>query len=95
MWSKLVAWITALPMVVLDALRSVLVLPAFLFGKVLLKDRAEPEQEVWSDSRRLWMPPNREIEISVVMPAYNPGDQLRPRWTDACRCSPTPVWASN
>lgn len=58
--------------------RRAAVLPARLAGKALLRDRPEPTRAVWTESSRLWMPPNREIEISVVMPAYNPGAALRP-----------------
>ena len=61
-----------------EQLRLVAIAPAYIVGKLLLKDRPEPTREVWMESSRLWMPANREIEISVVMPAYNPGDALRP-----------------
>ncbi len=63
---------------VIERLRVVALLPAFLVGKTLLKDRPEPTRAVWTESSRLWMPANRDIEITVVMPAYNPGDALRP-----------------
>ncbi|MEZ5117411.1 MAG: glycosyltransferase family 2 protein [Candidatus Nanopelagicales bacterium] len=66
-WRSLVAWA-----------RSLVVSPAELVGRILLRDRPEPTREVWTESGRLWMPPNKEIEISVVMPAYNPGAGLRP-----------------
>ena len=64
-------------------LRDAAITPAYLVGKTLLKDRPEPSRDVWTESSRLWMPANREIEISVVMPAYNPGDALRPA-VDRC-----------
>ncbi len=62
----------------LERLRLVAITPAFIVGKILLRDRPEQTREVWAESSRLWMPANREIEISVVMPAYNPGAALRP-----------------
>jgi len=68
---------------IVDRMREAAVTPAFLVGKMLLKDRPEPSRDVWTESSRLWMPANREIEISVVMPAYNPGDALRPA-VDRC-----------
>ncbi|MFI0431551.1 MAG: glycosyltransferase family 2 protein [Candidatus Nanopelagicales bacterium] len=63
---------------IVEQLRRVALLPAFLVGRALLKERPEPTRAVWSESSRLWMPANREIEITVVMPAYNPGEALRP-----------------
>ncbi len=59
-------------------LNRVAVSPAVVVGKVLLKDKPDPIREAWGESSRLWMPPNREVEISVVMPAYNAGAGLRP-----------------
>ncbi len=61
-----------------QTLRNVVLVPAGLVGRSLLKAKPDPERPVWSESSRLWMPANRGIEISVVMPAYNPGDALRP-----------------
>ncbi len=61
-----------------ERLHRIALNPALLVGKALMKDRPEPTRAVWAESSRLWMPANREIEISVVMPAYNPGDALRP-----------------
>ena len=72
--TALTAWFHNL----LERLRLLAITPAAIVGKILLKDRPEQSREVWTESSRLWMPPNREIEISVVMPAYNPGDALRP-----------------
>ncbi len=66
-----------------QTLRNLLVAPARLFGQSLLKEKPDPQRPVWTESSRLWMPANREIEISVVMPAYNPGDALRPA-VDRC-----------
>ncbi|MFN8126984.1 MAG: glycosyltransferase family 2 protein [Candidatus Nanopelagicales bacterium] len=59
-------------------LHRIAVNPAVVLGRVLLKERTDPSREVWVESGRLWMPANREIEISVVMPAYNAGSGLRP-----------------
>ena len=61
-----------------QTVRKVVVVPASLVGRSLLKDKPDPDRPVWSESSRLWMPANRGIEITVVMPAYNPGDALRP-----------------
>ncbi len=66
-----------------QTLRNIFVVPARVVGKSFLKDKPDPERPVWSESSRLWMPANREIDISVVMPAYNPGDALRPA-VDRC-----------
>ena len=66
-----------------ERLREAATTPAVFAGKMLLRDRPEPTRDVWTESSRLWMPANREIEISVVMPAYNPGDALRPA-VDRC-----------
>jgi glycosyltransferase involved in cell wall biosynthesis len=63
---------------VAEPLRRVAVAPALALGRSLLRDRPEATRDVWTESSRLWMPANREIEISVVMPAYNPGAALRP-----------------
>lgn len=67
----------------LQTMRNAFVAPARFVGRSLLKDKPDPQEPVWSDSSRLWMPANREIDISVVMPAYNPGDALRPA-VDRC-----------
>lgn len=61
-----------------EPLRRAALTPALLVGRNLLAERPDDERDVWRESARLWMPPNREIEISVVMPAYNPGEALRP-----------------
>jgi hypothetical protein len=61
-----------------QTVQKMVVAPAHLVGRVLLRDAPEPDRPVWSQSARLWMPANREIDITVVMPAYNPGDALRP-----------------
>ncbi len=63
---------------VIQTFQPLITAPARLIGKVLLRDRPDPARPVWSESSRLWMPANRGIEITVVMPAYNPGDALRP-----------------
>lgn len=63
--------------------RKVVVGPAHVIGRSMLRDVPDPAHPVWSQSSRLWMPANREIDISVVMPAYNPGDALRPA-VDRC-----------
>ncbi|MGV1003616.1 MAG: glycosyltransferase [Candidatus Nanopelagicales bacterium] len=62
-----------------EKVRALLLLPAIFVGQHLLRTRPAPEQRMaWTESRRLWMPAHRGIELSVVMPAYNPGDSLRP-----------------
>jgi cellulose synthase/poly-beta-1,6-N-acetylglucosamine synthase-like glycosyltransferase len=61
-----------------EPLRRAAVAPAVIVGRGLLRERPDASRDVWTESGRLWMPANREIEISVVMPAYNPGDSLRP-----------------
>jgi len=65
---------------IINAVRMVVVAPAVAIGHKLLREREEeqPGAAMGTESRRLWMPANRDIEISVVMPAYNPGDALRP-----------------
>ena len=66
------------PQTIRQRLHRVAVNPAVIAGRVMLKDKPDPVREAWGESSRLWMPPNREIEISVVMPAYNAGSGLRP-----------------
>jgi glycosyltransferase involved in cell wall biosynthesis len=64
---------------ILAYLRMIVVAPSLWFGRRLLEERPDqPSANQGTESRRLWMPPHRDIEISVVMPAYNPGDALRP-----------------
>ncbi len=63
----------------LTTLRLVIVAPAVAIGHRLLKERSDESAVTHGvESRRLWMPAHRDIEISVVMPAYNPGSALRP-----------------
>ena len=62
-------------------LRLFVLLPAIAVGSRLLRSRqseSADRREAWAESRRLWMPANRQVDISVVMPAYNPGESLRP-----------------
>jgi glycosyltransferase involved in cell wall biosynthesis len=59
--------------------RLLVTAPAVVVGSRILDDRPETDMPVaWRESRRLWMPASPDVEISVVMPAYNPGDALRP-----------------
>jgi hypothetical protein len=63
----------------LTPFRLLVVAPALFAGKRLLDDRPEGTAPMaWTESRRLWMPANEHTEITVVMPAYNPGEALRP-----------------
>ena len=71
-------FISQIVIATVQVLQRLVTAPARMVGKALLRDRPDPERPVWSESSRLWMPANREIEITVVMPAYNPGDALRP-----------------
>jgi glycosyltransferase involved in cell wall biosynthesis len=71
-------WLASSLRVVTTRLHRIAVDPAVAVGRVLLKERSDPTREAWGESGRLWMPANREIEISVVMPAYNAGSGLRP-----------------
>jgi glycosyltransferase involved in cell wall biosynthesis len=62
-------------------LRVLVLLPAMLVGRTLLGRQGEanePEHLVWNEADRLWEPANRHIELSVIMPFYNPGDALAP-----------------
>ncbi len=62
-------------------LRLLVVLPAMLVGRSLLRRSgvdSAPAVEVWTESDRLWAPANAAIELSVIMPFYNPGDALAP-----------------
>ncbi len=72
--SVLTSWLRGIT----QRLHRIAVDPAVAVGRVLLKERTDPTREAWGESGRLWMPANREIEISVVMPAYNAGSGLRP-----------------
>jgi glycosyltransferase involved in cell wall biosynthesis len=61
--------------------RLLVVLPAMLLGRTLLRRRtAAPQTEVavWEEADRLWAPASADIELSVIMPFYNPGDALAP-----------------
>jgi len=61
--------------------RLLVLLPAMLVGRTLLRRRAvdaAPPVVVWNEADRLWEPANTEIELSVIMPFYNPGDALAP-----------------
>lgn len=62
-------------------LRILFVFPAMAVGRALngstkLKD--QPEHLVWNEDDRLWEPANSSVELSVIMPFYNPGDALAP-----------------
>ena len=62
-------------------LRVLVLLPAMIMGRTLLRKRgagAEPAVLVWNEADRLWGPPNTNIELSVIMPFYNPGAALAP-----------------
>ena len=62
--------------------RVLILLPAMAAGRTLLSkrggDSAEPENLVWNEATRLWEPASTDIELSVIMPFYNPGDALAP-----------------
>ena len=58
--------------------RLLIITPAVLVGERLRRHRPAAPVAIGQESRRLWMPAHRDIDISVVMPAYNPGDSLRP-----------------
>ena len=62
-------------------LRVLVLLPAMALGRTLLNRRGgstEPEHLVWNEADRLWEPAHADIELSVIMPFYNPGDALAP-----------------
>jgi hypothetical protein len=62
-------------------IRLVVLLPAMIVGRFLLRERglnAAPEHAVWNEADRLWAPAHTEVELSVIMPFYNPGDALAP-----------------
>ncbi|MBK9740854.1 MAG: glycosyltransferase family 2 protein [Actinobacteria bacterium] len=62
-------------------IRVLVLLPAMIVGRTLLRKRGagtEPEVLVWNEADRLWEPAHTEIELSVIMPFYNPGDALAP-----------------
>jgi hypothetical protein len=56
-------------------------LPAMIAGRTLLRQRstgAGPVASAWAEADNLWRPVNPDIELSVIMPFYNPGDALAP-----------------
>jgi hypothetical protein len=67
--------------IVLLPLRLLVLLPAMALGRTLMSRAGttnEPEHLVWNEADRLWEPANADIELSVIMPFYNPGDALAP-----------------
>lgn len=70
--TRLQTWLTA-------PLRPVVVPTAVAVGQRILDERSvESTPQAWRESRRLWMPAHPDIDVTVVMPAYNPGEALRP-----------------
>jgi hypothetical protein len=73
--------VTAVIRFVVLPFRLLILLPAMAVGRSLLRKRggeAQPENLVWNEADRLWEPAHSDIEISVIMPFYNPGDALAP-----------------
>ena len=71
---------SALSLMLLPA-RLLVLLPAMIAGRVLLRERgldAAPEHVVWDEADRLWSPAHTDVELSVIMPFYNPGGALAP-----------------
>ena len=61
--------------------RLLILAPAMMVGRTLLRKRgtgAVPEITVWNEADHLWQPADPELELSVIMPFYNPGDALAP-----------------
>ena len=62
--------------------RVLVLLPAMLVGRTLLgsEGRAPASPSTWCGTRPTasGSPPTRDIELSVIMPFYNPGDALAP-----------------
>ena len=61
--------------------RLLILAPAMMVGRTLLRKRgtgAVPEITVWDEADHLWQPADPELELSVIMPFYNPGDALAP-----------------
>lgn len=72
------AWAAGLRTVLMP-LRLAILLPAMLVGRSLLRRRGDDRpQAPWMQSDRLWAPANPAIELSVIMPFYNPGAALAP-----------------
>ena len=67
-------------------IRVLVLLPAMIVGRRLLGRgglETGPEIMVWNEADRLWEPANTNVELSVIMPFYNPGDALAPTVTRA------------
>lgn len=73
--------------------RLVVLLPALVAGALLMRrasgpsDRA-PAEPAWTASDALWAAAHPDVELSVVIPFFNPGDSMRPtvdRLVDALR----------
>ena len=62
--------------------RLLILLPAMVVGLGRccgsVASEAQPEIMVWNEAERLWEPADPDIELSVIMPFYNPGDALAP-----------------
>ncbi len=60
--------------------RFLVLLPAMIVGRTLLRRRGDAAGQiaVWEESDHLWAPADPAIELSVIMPFYNPGDALAP-----------------
>lgn len=60
--------------------RLLVLVPAMVVGRTLLRRRGTGPAPVaaWRESDRLWAPADPAIELSVIMPFYNPGDALAP-----------------
>jgi hypothetical protein len=61
--------------------RLLVLAPAMLAGRTLLRKSgagSQPDIIVWDEADSLWQPADPSIELSVIMPFYNPGDALAP-----------------
>lgn len=63
-------------------LRFMLLLPVLAVSAVLLKRSqgasAPARHPAWAADDTLWLPAHDDVELSVVIPFFNPGDSMRP-----------------
>ncbi len=69
---------SALAVALIVIMRTVLFLPFLLTSAATLRGRKSHTAPAWSASPLLWEPAADDVELSVVIPFYNPGDAMRP-----------------
>jgi len=66
------------------ALRLLVLVPALAVAALLMRrsgsatSDAAPTEPAWAASDTLWAASHPDVELSVVIPFYNPGDSMRP-----------------